>query len=45
MSSDDDNGDVGGSEEDKEDGGIRHARMLQGITGMPIEAFEGKSAV
>ncbi|KAL6978382.1 hypothetical protein U1Q18_020050 [Sarracenia purpurea var. burkii] len=42
---DEDGGDVSGSrddqEGDEEDEG-RHARMLQEITGLPVEAFEGK---
>lgn len=43
---DEDNGgsktaDANGDEIEEEDGG-RHVRMLQGITGMPSEAFERK---
>ena len=49
MASEDDDDDSDGEddgsredqEEDEEDGG-RHARMLQEITGLPVEAFEGK---
>lgn len=46
MSSDDDNeGDnakgVSSGDEVEEDDDGKHSRMLQGITGMPGEAFEG----
>lgn len=50
LSDDDDENDDGrdksedaNNDEIEEDDG-RHARMLQGITGMPSEAFEGKVA-
>lgn len=47
---DDEDDDVRDKSEDGNDNEIeeddgRHARMLQGITGMPSEAFEGKVAL
>lgn len=50
ISSDDDDEDLDRGEEDedagdKENDDGRHARMLNDITGIPIEAFEGKFAI
>ncbi|XP_062088871.1 uncharacterized protein LOC133795434 [Humulus lupulus] len=47
VSSDDDkemdnDKDVSGSDEDEDNGDEKHMRMLQGITGMPGETFDGK---
>ncbi|XP_047334220.1 uncharacterized protein C57A7.06 [Impatiens glandulifera] len=42
VASDEDDVEKEGEDEDGEEDEGRHARMLQGVTGLPIEAFQGK---